>query len=187
MKIFPPASKVLDVGGGSGRFSKKLIKKGICSKIIDFNEVAIKIAQENGIDAECVDFFEFNSITLFDVILLIEVLPYIDNKSLFFEKVHSLLEKDGVFIFTATNPNSWRYLLRKVLKRKTKFYEQPLHNYLVDLTNNFEIIEIKGFLWQPFTLKSDNFLIPFFENLEKLFFSKLLKQSPWWLFACIKK
>jgi 2-polyprenyl-3-methyl-5-hydroxy-6-metoxy-1,4-benzoquinol methylase len=187
LKNFPLNSKVLDVGGGSGRFSKKLINKGFIPKIIDSNEIAIKIARENGIDAECVDFFEYSSVKNFDVILSIEVLSYIENKSLFFEKVHSLLGKNGMFIFTAANPKSWRYILRNSIKSKFKFHEQYLQSYSELLKNYFEIVEIKGFLWQPFSLTSNNIMISFFAKLEKMFFSKLLKQSPWWLFSCLKK
>ena len=187
LKNYPLNSKVLDVGGGSGRFSRRLINKGFIPTIIDSNEIAIKIAGENGIDAECADFFEYSPMKKFDVILSIEVLSYIENKSLFFEKVHSLLEKDGIFIFTAANPKSWRYLLRNSLKSKFKFHEQYLQSYREQLENNFKIVEIKGFLWQPFSLTSNNVMISFFAKLEKLLFSKLLKQSPWWLFACIKK
>jgi 2-polyprenyl-3-methyl-5-hydroxy-6-metoxy-1,4-benzoquinol methylase len=187
VKYFPEKSKILDIGGGSGRFSKKLVEKGFVSKIIDSSEIAVKIARERGIDAECIDFFDYDKVQKYNIILSIELLSYIENKSLFFEKVHLLLENDGAFIFTAANPDSWRSLLRGNLSSKYKFHEQSLKLYLDQLKNNFEINEIKGFLWQPFSLTSDNFLIPFFEKIEKYLFHNFLKQSPWWLFACSKK
>ncbi len=43
LKKFPLTSTVLDVGRGSGRFLKKIIKKGFVPKIIDLEEIAIKI------------------------------------------------------------------------------------------------------------------------------------------------
>ena len=187
LKGFSLSSKILDIGGGSGRFSKKLKEKGFVPEIIDTNEIAIKIAQENSLEAKCVNFFEFYSEQKFDAILAIEVLTYIENKSLFCDKVTSLMKTGGVFIFTAANPISWRYLFRKLLQRKSKFHEQPLQSYFDQLGNDYEIIEIVGFMWQPFTLTSNNFMIPFFAQVVKLFFHKLLKQSPWWLFACLKK
>jgi 2-polyprenyl-3-methyl-5-hydroxy-6-metoxy-1,4-benzoquinol methylase len=187
VKNYPRNSKILDIGGGSGRFSIRLIEKGFESKIIDSNEIAVKLARERGLVAECIDFFDLDLSDKYDIILAIELLSYIENKSIFFEKVHSLLEKEGAFIFTAANPDSWRSLLRANLGSKYKFHEQSLKFYLEQLKNHFEIIEVKGFLWQPFSLISDNFFIPHFAKLEKCFFHKFLKQSPWWLFACLKK
>jgi len=112
---YPPTSTILDIGGGSGRFSSKLKNRGYDCLIVDPDENAVSIAKEKGLNAEKNDFLNL-TLHQYDIVLAIEVLLYIENKTLFFDKIIKHLKKDGIFIFTATNPRSWRYLLRNLSK-----------------------------------------------------------------------
>lgn len=97
-------SKILDIGGGSGRFSSKMKSLGYDCLVIDPDVDAISIAKQKGLKIENIEFHEFSSESKYAIILAIEVLLYIKDKDFFFNKVHQYLKNGGVFIFTATNP-----------------------------------------------------------------------------------
>jgi len=115
-------------------------------------------------------------------------LLYVKDKKTFFDKIHELLNPDGIFIFTATNPESWRYILTKLHSKSCKdYYEERLLFYENLIFTGYHMLEIYGFMWQPFKLNSNSICIDFFEKIEMVLLSQYIKQSPWWLFAIRKK
>lgn len=181
--------KVLDLGGGSGRFAVPLKKEGCDITVLDLDENAINLCKERGIEKSfCLDIREYSELN-FDLVLAIEL--FLVTTPLDVIKVaERTLKPNGIFITVGSNKLSWRYKLRSLRKKKSKNYDEfSLHEYRVLFANNgFEIIEIMGFNWMPFKVNSNNLLISIIAKLEtKLKLHKWLNQSPWFLFACKKK
>lgn len=135
--------------------------------------------------------WKHNTHKTFDIILAIEVLLYVNDWIAFFKKVRSLLKDDGIFIFTATNKNSWRTILQKIKDRN-----QPDYNYSIFTCSkykqiisqtNFTLDSENGFLWIPCKINSNSKFVDFFAWTERKFrLNKISSQSPWLIFA-IKK
>lgn len=181
--------KILDIGGGSGRFSLKLKKLGHEVFLIDPNEEAIRLAKSRGlINSYCTHIDNFN-ISDFDIILCIEVLLYVKNPDQFIKKLSKKLKTNGYFIFTINNIKSWRYIIKKkIIKRTYSYIDKSINDYITICKENLlNLEEIYGFHWMPFKLTSNSILIPFFAKMEKLLrLHKFIKQSPWLLIACKK-
>jgi len=102
-----------------------------------------------------------------------------------------LLTDDGKLILTYTNPDSWRYFLRK-LKHWRNGPLKYNHIKLNELNHilqkyNLEINNMSGFNWLPLPLTSNSRLVLFFGLIEKVFrLDKWYSQSPWILMS-IKK
>ena len=185
--------RILDIGGGSGRFALPL--SNYCKKVIviDINPDALEIlrARNRTIETICGDFLEIKLSETFSFIIGIEVLGFFEDKNVFFKKVNSLLDNEGVFVFTFTNPNSWRFLLRRLghLRTGTNNYHEISITDLKKILalNNFKILKMEGMNWVPLPLKTDNFLVNIFSGLEKFFqLKKWISQSPW-IMVSIKK
>lgn len=188
LKHLPPKSKckILDIGGGSGRFALPLTAAGHEVFVVDKSLEAIERLAKRGFDnAVCCDILNHSSYKLYDVAILIEVMNHFYNLEFIFEKIKSLISKDGIVIFTITNTCSWRYSLRKLRKNKTIYNEYHVKQYFNALNKyNFRIIEIEGYLWMPFTVNSNNVFVPIIAKLEQaLKLSRWLNQSPWLLIA----
>ena len=178
--------KILDVGGGAGRFAISLNKEGHDVTVIDFSQAAITQCRRLGLQkALWINVLEFQSLEKYDLAIAIEVIDYLDNFSLLLNKVKELSNDKIKLIFTIHNKNSWRFRIREFKKDRTPYNKYYLKDYINDLNNcGFKIIEIKGFLWMPFTVASNSRLIPLFEKLEIfLKLNKWIKQSPWLLIA----
>jgi len=110
------------------------------------------------------------------------------NGSFFFNKVNSILRENGRFVFTYTNPSSWRFYLRKLKHFKNGFHpykEMELDELKKILFKcNFEIDKMEGMNWIPLPLSSNSKLVSVFEKLELFFKLKNWhSQSPWLLFS----
>ena len=183
---------ILDVGGGSGRHVMPLLKKNHSVTIIDKSTPAFMLAKERYPSVNYInqDFLTANiRHNLYDLVIAIEVIMYIKNLDFFLLKIHKSLKDNGLLIFTATNINSWRYILRKFRKNRCKYFNEftPKNYEKVLKKCRFKIITVEGFLWMPFRLNSNNFLIPFFQNFEKILsLNYFIIQSPALLFCAQK-
>ena len=187
-------NKILDIAGGSGRFAIPLCQYSKHITALDINQEALKLLKdrENSIETIQADFSVVELTDLYSLILCIEAIGYFQNLEVFFSKVNKILTDDGRFIFTYTNPNSWRFYLRKLKHWKNGYHpynELELTEFKSLLSkNNFQIDKMEGMNWIPLTLGSNSILVLLFEKTEKLF--RLLKwysQSPWILFSVKKK
>ena len=182
-------NKILDLGGGSGRFSLPLLEGGFDVTLVDLNSAAIELCKNRGIaHAYCMDIREFKEIN-FDLVLAIELF-LVTSPLEVIQIANNSLRLNGLFITVGTNKKSWRYKLHNLRKKKSKNYgDMSVLEYRnLFNKNGFEIIEIKGFNWMPFRVNSNNHLIPFIARIETfLKLDKCLNQSPWLLFCCLKK
>jgi SAM-dependent methyltransferase len=183
---------ILDIAGGAGRFAIPLTRYSKNITVVDINEKAIRLLTERNVDirAVCGDFTKLDFKETYSLILCIEALPYFSDWQAFFNKINSLMTTDGQFIFTYTNPGSWRYLLRRLKHRKklnpyTDIRVKDLKRLLAK--NNLEISTMDGMNWIPLPVSSDSPTVSFFATLEKIVgLHNWHAQSPWLLIA-VKK
>lgn len=184
--------KILDIAGGSGRIAIPLIKYSSDITVTDINTKAMQILDERELGIKTVggDFSTTDFPNLYTLILCIEGPDYFEDWDQFFGRINSLLEDGGRCIYTYTNPSSWRYLLRRIknINKKNPYHVHSFESLKELLEQKgFEIKEIRGFNWMPFSVASNSPLVPFFAFLEtKLKLYKWHSQSPWMLIS-IKK
>lgn len=173
--------KILDIGGGSGRISLPLVEDNNLLTVIDTNRAALKILSSRNKSVRVIhgNFENINLSERFELILGIELLGYLNNIRMVFEKIYDLLDGRGFFIFTITNTCSWRFYLRK-MKKHTNYNYITLNDLYKTIDSiGFKIQRMEGFNWMPFRVNSDTFLIKWFSKLEELLsLDKIITQSP---------
>jgi SAM-dependent methyltransferase len=184
---------VLDIAGGSGRFALPLYEYCTDITVVDISSEAIELLNQRNKEIKTItgDFMKAEITTCFSLIICIEALGYFNDYELFFNKIKSNLSKDGLFIFSYANPDSWRFFLRKIrhLRKGPQAYNQIALADLKQLLTrlNFEIVDMEGMNWIPLPLTSNSPFVTLFEKLEKVLgLKKWYSQSPWILFS-IKK
>lgn len=137
---------ILDVGCSTGFFVEAAIEYGLNCIGIDLNPSAIEFGKKRKLDIYVKDIFDINDRT-FDAITLFDVLEHLTNPSEIINKVHSLLNKDGITSIYVPNYDS----ASRILMGKDAHFIWPTHhlNYfnINTLSNfleerNFEILEI---------------------------------------------
>ncbi len=182
--------RILDVGGGSGRFAIELsIKNDVM--VIDPNEEAILLLKHRApiIESICTKFEDYHTKDVFDLILMIEVLQYFDNLEKIFKRVNQLLKVNGLFIFTILNHKSIKYLFKRISGR-TRYPDIRNYNQYIKLLekNGFRLVDVYGYNWLPVKVCSNNIFIPLFTKLENIFLlNRVPHFSPELLFAVQKQ
>jgi 2-polyprenyl-3-methyl-5-hydroxy-6-metoxy-1,4-benzoquinol methylase len=188
--------KLLDIGGGSGRFALPLSKLIAEVVVVDPNLDALEILKSR-IFSENIklyhgtlsDYVEGGD---FDLVIIIEVLGMIENITEFFMTIAKITFPEAIVILTVANPKSWRFTLKKIMLLFGRNYYP--YNFItieklerIITSSNFKILEKKGFNWIPLPLSSDSIFVNLFVQLEKLLgLSKWINQSPWVLIAAQK-
>jgi ubiquinone/menaquinone biosynthesis C-methylase UbiE len=99
--------KLLDLGCGPGIYAKLLKNRGVEVYGIDLSEKMIKIAKSN---VKNVDFRVGSVYKLpyksnyFDIVLATYVVEYFEDIDRAFKEIKRVLKKNGIFIFSITNP-----------------------------------------------------------------------------------
>lgn len=183
--------RVLDVGGGSGRFALPLAERGHDVTVVDISEDALRLVRglnNPRISTRHADFLVQTFENAFDVAIAIESIQYFTLMTLegVFAKIRSVLRPGGRFVFTELNSQSWRYALHALRGRHTIAYNVAGPNdYQTALRKaGFELLSVEGFVWMPFTVSSNSRLVPLFESIEReLHLNRWVGQSPWLLIA----
>jgi SAM-dependent methyltransferase len=185
--------KILDIAGGAGRFAIPLLEYSKDITVLDINETAIKIlnGRNSRISTICGDFIETEIKKTFSLILCIEALGYFKNWEDYFQKIYSLMDKNGRFIFTYTNPSSWRFFLRNVKRHITttnSYTEMDLKDFKKLLAKcGLEIEVMEGMNWMPLPMRSNSVFVGPLAFTERAFkLNKWYSQSPWLLMS-VKK
>lgn len=186
--------RILDIGGGSGRFAIPLVAREHDVTIVDNSALAMECLKkrDNGrIKFICDDFMscalDENS---FDAVIAIESVLFFQDREKLFRKINQVLVPGGIFIFTELNKHSWRYLVHQMFRRdNTNYNVKSVDECISVLTiNGFEVDDMKGFMWIPLSVISDSLLVNLFTFIETHGgFQKWIRQSPWLLVAAQKK
>lgn len=182
----------LDIGCGSGQWTKLLLEDGWKVIAYDTDSVSVEICRFANPEAKCCSINpESNWIPAFgdliDLALCIEV-PGVMDANWFAPELHRVLKSGGVFVGVHFNRNSWRGLAEFVrrffdpkLTAYPAFYQKSYRDWRTAFcSHGFEIIRETGFAWGPFKRDSDSPLVGLFAKLERaLGLSKLVRFSPW--------
>jgi SAM-dependent methyltransferase len=113
-----PAKKlrVLDIGGGTGNLLntiKKADARITYTEIIDLDENARAAAEKNGHQYYCGTIESFQGNTLYDVILMLNLIEHVADPFSVLNKAAALLSPDGVIIIKTPNYKSLDAVLYK--------------------------------------------------------------------------
>ena len=99
--------KILDLGCGSGIYTKILKQRGANVYGVDISPKMIELAKKNvkGVDFKVGTVYKlpYNSET-FDIVLASLVVHYFSNLNKALREIRRVLKKNGVFIFSSDNP-----------------------------------------------------------------------------------
>jgi len=129
--------KILDLGCGTGIYTKILKRRGAHVQGIDISPKMIEIAKQNvrGVDFRIGSVYDlpYESGT-FDIVLASLVVHYFGNLDRAFKEIRRVLKKNGVFIFSSDNPvmavthrikgRSRKYRVFGDYFKEKKFYER---------------------------------------------------------------
>jgi len=190
--------QAVDLGCGSGRWSKLLSDLGWRLDCIDVDSQSLAICKRNVPPANCLR-SEPDAVTIpcgsgsSSLLLCIEVAPAI-QAPWFLSESHRVLGDQGLLVGVWWNRRSWRWLgwwLKRVLtggQSAQTFYQKPYSAWRQELrTAGFDVVHEEGFSWAPFGRASDSPLIPLFTRMERLLgLHRWVTLSPWVLFIAKK-
>jgi SAM-dependent methyltransferase len=188
-------SRILDIGGGAGRFAIPLANEGHRLTVVDICQEALTILGRRtcpNIALVCDDFYSWDVSGTFDAAIAIESIPSFTGVKLasLFGKVRALLRPEAPFIFTALNRQSWRFRLSALRNgSEPGFNVTNPAGYAAALESaGFAISEMYGFVWMPFPVTSNSKAVPFFASVEGVLrLNRWINQSPWLLIAATLK
>lgn len=97
--------KILDLGCGTGIFSKRLLDMGFDAWACDLKGIHIKGLHFNKIDLNK-SLLPYKNDS-FDIVVSMEVIEHIENPYSFIREVHRILKKGGTAIITTPNTQNW--------------------------------------------------------------------------------
>lgn len=178
---------ILDVGGGNGRHSRILIKKGFRIIASDIDRIALYELKEKDekvpviqTDAQYLPYKNES----FGCIMAIQMIDYLENNNQFFNEINRILKKNGILLVTIGNKNSYKHFIRRVIRKKEEdkiFYRSSYNDVIRDLIEHeFKIENVWGYNWPPATRTSDTKLLTIFSLIEKtLNLAARPSISPW--------
>src|SRR5262245_49098078 len=93
--IGPPPCRILDLGGGSGRFGGALAARGYDVTLVDKNPEAVALAGKRGVQRALVsDLMDFRE-SGFDGVVCMEVLQYFEDCGIVFRQAANCLKPGG--------------------------------------------------------------------------------------------
>lgn len=176
-----PIQSCLDVGGGAGH---KFPVDCEDYTLVEMEPAAIAIFRDRYPGGHFIegDFLTFNFEREYDLILMIQLSTDAEYIRKMVTKAYSLLRKDGLILFTATNKNSYKGLLYS----KGYAYKES-YSALKKFLKTFGASSIRyyGYGWLPFRRDSNSILIPLLKWIDVVF-GKFVSLSPW-LLIVVKK
>jgi len=194
-KNFSKDKKVIDVGGGFGRFLPILKEKYGDVTVFDYSSKLLELAEKRGVElginlktikGDVNNISEiFNE--KYDCIIMIRVSHHLDNLEQVLEQIKEILNEDGIFILEIANKIHFKSVVRNSFKGNFKFFdEKPVSvatksvtflnyhpKYVEDILNKLGYkIEKK--------LSVSNFRHPFFKRvfpMKMLLFKESLMQK----------
>jgi len=182
-RVFKQVSKgleinsCLDIGGGAG--GKFPVSRENYT-LVEMDEEAIELFRQKYPHGNIIkgDFLAIDFKQKYDLILMIQLTADFECIKKAVLKAYSLLNYNGLLLFTVTNKNSYKGLLY----RSDSYAYQASCYLLKEFLSRLDATEIKyyGYGWLPFRRDSDSILIPFLKWLDVVL-GKLVSISPWLL------
>lgn len=140
--------KLLEIGAGFGYFLKYLPRNIICEAIEISKEAIAEIKKQDDVIVHQGDFLKIGISGKFDFIVSFDAIEHQIYLDRYLKKVNSLLEKDGIFIFTTPDFSS---LFNKIVGKNSPLIQLRYHNYYLDkkwlktniLDFGFRIVSLK--------------------------------------------
>jgi len=194
-----PPSDAIDLGCGSGRWSKLLSGLGWRMTCIDVSERTLSICHRILPEANMVRADPHaQSIPCrsdaASLLLCVEVGEVLES-DWFLPEAGRVLRKNGVLAAVVWNRYSWRGLACRLKYRMTAnahdrrcYYNFPWRRWRKKLAAaGFEVLSARGLCWGPFTRLSGSSLIPAWLFLERrLRLNRWVSASPWVVMAARK-
>lgn len=164
--LIPRNTYVLDLGCASGYFSKELLKKSCVIDGVDSDIRYLKEARKYCRNTFLCDFENIKECTLptrqYDVILLMDVLEHIKNRSILSE-IHKLVRSEGEFVLSTPNiahiSVRMNLLFGKLRYTKTGILDES-HVHFYTKETLIEELESSNWQIQSITTSSDFGQIP---------------------------
>ncbi len=116
-ELLPPASRILDVGCGTGVLLRSLEKAGFDAEGIEPSPFASEFARSKNHRVLTGDFLEADfPENSFDAVLAMEVLEHVHDPAAFIAQVYRVLKPGGLFYYTTGNFRGFM-LQRRLLRR----------------------------------------------------------------------
>ncbi|WP_457559928.1 class I SAM-dependent methyltransferase [Caminibacter sp.] len=139
--IFPPFSKAMEVGIGTGRFAKPL---GINFGIEPSRKMA-EIARKRGLEVLEMTAEEMNFEDEFDLILMVTTICFVKNPLKTIQNCYRALKKDGSFVVAFVDKDSDLGRFYEKNRQKTKFYKEATFFSKEDIINLMKKAGFKEF------------------------------------------
>ncbi len=136
---------ILDIGCATGIFLMAAQNRDWDIYGIEHSEYAVKQAQIRlgvGQNIYCGNLQNFESEKKFLAISAWDVIEHVANPLFFLEKVHSLLQDDGIFSFSTVNISSLNHLL---FGKNWRYYTPPEHLSYFNMLNLKQMLDQTGF------------------------------------------
>lgn len=180
-----PPRRILDIACGSGWMSEPLYRSGLKVVGLDLNRLALahyrqRVGNIPLVAADALQLpFSDNS---FDCVIAIECFEYFPEYHRFLQVVNRVLTKGGLLIFDTLNRRSYKWRLKGLVGRPLT-YPSPRVScddvLRATVDHGFDVQEVSGYNWVPFTKESDSRLLPIAALIEKtLRLDRCYKLSP---------
>jgi 2-polyprenyl-3-methyl-5-hydroxy-6-metoxy-1,4-benzoquinol methylase len=135
--------KLLDVGCGSGDWLEKMQRLGWTVSGIDFDDKAVRIAKERGLDVSCgtIPGIEFPSGT-FDVVTLNHVIEHVPDPVAVLKESNRILKPGGKLVLATPNNACWG---RRFFKGYWRGLEPPRHLHIFSPLSMQSTLKLAGF------------------------------------------
>lgn len=121
-RLLVPGQRAIDLGAGSGAFTKRLVDSGLRVEAVDFDPSSWPLPaaplHQRDLNASAWQL----PAHAYDVVTAVEVLEHIENVSGFLRNVRELLRPGGLFFFTTPNVVSVESRRRMILKGELSFF-----------------------------------------------------------------
>ncbi|MEM8924193.1 MAG: class I SAM-dependent methyltransferase [Actinomycetota bacterium] len=188
-------TRLLDIGGGVGRFALPLALAGHKVTVVEQSVEAASVLEEQAagrLDVIVGDFLGLDLEPTFDAAIAIESLVYFNREDPqdVFARVSSALEPGGLFVFTMLNHDGWRAVAKRRLlggRNLDYLYTCPRRTEAALAAAGFEVLAMEGFMWLPVGVTSDSRAVRPLALIERaLRLRRFISRSPWFLVAARK-
>jgi SAM-dependent methyltransferase len=198
VKLAGKPSVGVDLGCGSGRWSKLASDAGWRMTCLDVEERTLSICQRNVPNANCL-LADPGASTIpcpsnsAGLMLCVEVGPVVEA-DWFHAEASRVLHDGGILVGVVWNRRSWRGAACRLKYRLTKnpdgrkFYNHAYPPWKKKLTAaGFDVLHEEGLCWGPAGRASNSLLVPLYVKLERfLRLNRLVAWSPWVAFIARK-